>query len=214
MTACVPARTPLALKWMKETHLMRLPQLALPALAAALLLAPLPLRADEVRDALAEASRAYAAGDIPAARMALAEAQQLLQQRAGDTLAAALPEPLPGWEAEAATAEHTSGLALLGGAGMIQASRTYRHREGRTVEIQVSADNPLMAQMLMVFNNPAMAGAVGRLVRVGSHRAIQQQNGELMMVLNNRFLVQISGDGTAQEKLAYAQAINTARLPQ
>ncbi|HEV7457319.1 MAG TPA: hypothetical protein VGN96_11150 [Roseococcus sp.] len=193
---------------------MRLSRWTMLPLAATLLLAPLSLRADEVRDALAEASRAYAAGDIPAARMALAEAQQLLQQRAGDELAAALPEPLAGWEAEPATAGGNSGLALLGGAGMIQASRTYRHREGRTVELQVSADNPLMAQMMMVFNNPAMAGAMGRLVRVGSHRAIQQQSGELLMVLNNRFLVQISGDGTAQEKLAYAQAINVARLPQ
>jgi hypothetical protein len=183
-------------------------------LAAALLLAPLPLRADEVREALAQASRAYDAGDIPAARMALAEAQQLLQQRAGDALAAALPAPLPGWTAEPATAENTGGLALLGGAGMIQASRAYTHREGRRIEIQVSADNPLMAQFLTMFTNPAMAAAMGRLVRVGSHRAIQQQDGALIMVLNNRFLVQISGDGTAQEKQAYAQAIDVARLPQ
>jgi hypothetical protein len=97
---------------------------------------------------------------------------------------------------------------------MIQASRAYTHREGRRIEVQVSADNPLMAQFLPVFTNPAMAAAMGRLVRVGSHRAIQQQDGALIMVLNNRFLVQISGDGTAQEKQAYAQAIDVARLPQ
>ncbi len=183
-------------------------------LGLALLLSPAPAAADELREALAEATRAYEAGDIPATRMALAEAQQLLQQRAGDQLAAALPDALPGWEAEEPSADTAGGLALLGGAGMIQASRRYTHPEGRSVEIEVSADNPLMGQMMMVFSNPAMAGAMGRLVRVGQARAIQQQDGQLLMMLNNRFLVQISGDGTAEEKLAYARAIDPSRLPQ
>ncbi|MBB3898677.1 hypothetical protein [Roseococcus suduntuyensis] len=180
------------------------------AALVALSVAAAPARADDIRDAIAEAARTYAAGDLAGARAALGEAQQLLQQRAADGVAAALPDALPGWTAEDAETQ-AAGVSLFG--GMTQASRRYRNAAGETVEIQIMADNPMLAQFAMILANPAMAGAMGRLIRVGPHRAVQGNDGQITMLLKNRYLVQVGGSAPAPARLAYAQAVDQARLP-
>jgi len=179
-------------------------------LSLGVLVAAPPARADDIRNAIAEAQRAYQAGDLNATRDALAEASQLLAQRAADNLSAALPAALPGWQA--GEAERQAAAAGLFG-GISQASRSYRHPSGREVKVEITADNPMIAQFAMAFANSAMAGALGRLIRIGSQRAIQQQDGQIVMVANNRFLIQVSGDGTPEEKHAFARAIDLAKLP-
>lgn len=179
-------------------------------LAVGVLAASAAARADDIRNAIAEAQRAYQAGDLNATRDALAEASQLLAQRAADNLSGALPAPLAGWQA--GEAERQAAAAGLFG-GISQASRTYRHASGREVKVEITADNPMIAQFAMAFANPAMAGALGRLIRIGNQRAIQQQDGQIVMVANNRFLIHVSGDGMAEEKLAYARAIDMTKLP-
>lgn len=177
------------------------------ALAASLSAAT--ARADEVSDAITEAQRAYQGGQLQAAQTALQEALQLLQQRAAAGLAAALPNALPGWTAEEASSG-TAGMAgLFGGT---TASRTYRNAQGQSVEIQVMSDNPMIAQLAVVLSNPMLAGAMGRLVRVGEQRAIQANDGNIQMLVDNRILVQVQGDAPAEAKLAFARAINLARL--
>lgn len=185
------------------------PVLLLAGLAVAML--PSHARADEISTAIAEAARAYSAGDLAAARLALGEASQLLQQRTADALAAALPAALPGWQAQDAESQAGGAAALFG--GITQASRSYTNAAGQTVRIEVMADNPMIAQMAMMLGNPAMAGAMGRLIRVGSHRAVQGNDGQVTMLLKNRFLVQISGDAPVEAKLAYAQRVDASRLP-
>jgi hypothetical protein len=53
---------------------------------------------------------------------------------------------------------------------------------------------------------------MGKIVRVGSLRAIQAQNGDVHMVINNKYLVIASGSANANDKLAYAQAVDVAKL--
>lgn len=168
-----------------------------------------PVRADEVQDAIAEAQRAYQSGQIQAAQTALQEALQLMAQRAAAGLAAALPDALPGWTAEEPTSNAAGGAGLFGGA---TASRSFRNAQDQTVEIQVMSDNPLIAQLGPILANPMMAGAMGRLVRIGDQRAIQGNDGNIQMLVDNRILVQVQGDAPAEAKLAYARAINVARL--
>ncbi len=186
---------------------MKLSHLAIPAVALALV--SVPARADEITDAIAQAQRAYQGGRMQAAQTALQEALQLLAQRAAAGLAAALPEPLPGWTADAADFNVAGVPGLFGGSG---ASRTYRNAEGQSVEIQVMADNPMIAQLGAVLSNPMLAAAIGRLVRVGDQRAIQQSDGDIQMLVDGRILVQVQGDAAAEAKLAYARAIDAARL--
>ncbi|HWT11055.1 MAG TPA: hypothetical protein VN329_17920 [Roseomonas sp.] len=174
----------------------------------AVLAATAPARADEVSDAIAEAQRAYQSGQVQAAQTALQEALQLIAQRAAAGLAAALPDALPGWTAEEPTSS-AAGAGLFGGA---TASRSFRSAQGQTVEIQVMSDNPLIAQLGPILANPMMAGAMGRLVRIGDQRAIQGNDGNIQMLVDNRILVQVQGDAPVDAKLAYARAINVARL--
>ncbi|MEO3473979.1 hypothetical protein AAFN86_19070 [Roseomonas sp. CAU 1739] len=171
-------------------------------------LAAAPARADDVSDAIAEAQRTYQAGQVQAAQTALQEALQLIAQRAAARLAAALPEALPGWTAEEATS-NAGGAGMFGGA---TATRSFRNAQGQTVEIQVMSDNPLIAQLGPILANPMLAGAMGRLVRIGEQRAIQGNDGNVQMLVDNRILVQVNGDAPAEAKLAYARAINVARL--
>lgn len=178
--------------------------LALPWFAA-----PGPARADEVGDAIAEAGRAWQGGDGAAARAALEEALQLLAQRAAAGLAAALPAPLPGWTAAAAESS-AAAAGLLGGG--TQASRAYRNAEGRSLRIQVMSDSPLMAQLGMILTNPAMAGMVGKLIRIGPQRAVQTNDNEIQMLVDNRILVTVTGDAPLDAKLAYARAVDIAAL--
>lgn len=173
------------------------------------LLLPAAARADDVSDAIAEASKAYAAGDLGAARTQLGEALQFLAQRAAARLAAALPAALPGWTAQ--DAESNTSQAAFMGAG-IQASRKYEDGQGGAVEIQVVADSPIIAQLSLVLNNPAMAGAMGKLIRVGSQRAVQTNDNEIQMLVDNRILISLTGSANADAKMAYAKAIDTGEI--
>ncbi|MBR0672564.1 hypothetical protein [Neoroseomonas soli] len=180
-------------------------------LAATLItaMAAAPARADDVSDAIAAAQRAYQGGKVQDAQTALQEALQLLAQRAAAALAAALPNALPGWTAEEATSNTSGMTGLFGGS---TASRSYRNAQDQMVEIQVMSDNPLIAQLAAVMANPMLAGAMGRLVRIGEQRAIQSNDGNIQMLVDNRILVQVQGDAPPEAKMAYARAINVARL--
>ena len=181
----------------------------LAAVAGAALFQTTPARADEISDAIGAAQRAYQAGQLGETQTALQEAMQLLAQRSAAGLGAALPEALPGWTAEDVQS-NAAGVAGVFGATM--ASRRYSNAQGQAIEIQVMSDNPMIAQLAVVMANPMLAGAMGRVVRIGEQRAIQANDGDVQMLVDNRILVQVQGDTAPEVKLAYARAINLARL--
>jgi hypothetical protein len=181
----------------------------LAAVAAMTVAMALPARADDISDAMGAAQRAYQAGRIQDAQAALQEALQLLAQRGAAALGAALPEALPGWTAEDV---QTSAAGVAGVFGATTASRRYTNAQGQSVEIQVMSDNPMIAQLAAVMSNPMLAGAMGRLVRIGEQRAIQSSDGNVQMLVDNRILVQVQGNATPEAKLAHARAIDFVRL--
>ena len=101
-------------------------------------------------------------------------------------------------------------MSFLGGGS--QASRHYTNGQNQSVEIQVIADSPIIGQLGMILTNPALAGAMGKLIRIGSQRAIQTTSNEIQMLVANRTLVTINGDAPIEAKLAYAQAVDVAKL--
>ncbi len=178
------------------------------AVAAGVIALAAPALADDVTDSIAEGLEAYEAGDMTAAKQALDYASQLIAQKNAEGLSGLLPEPLSGWDAEDADTQ-AMGAAMFGGG--IQASRTYR-KDGETVEVQIVGDSPLLAQWMPMLANPAMAGAMGKMVRIGKVRAIQGNDGQITMVVANRFLVTVGGSAEVADKMAYAQAIDLAAL--
>ena len=178
-------------------------------LALTTISAPGAFAADDILDAIDGARKAYQAGDLGNAKQSLDLASQLIAQKNAEGFAALLPAPLPGWKAEKAQA-NAVGTAIFGGASA--ASRSYSNGKGDSVEVSVTGDSAMVMQFAPMLANPALAGAMGKLIRVGSQRAIQTQDGDVMMMVANKFLINVQGSADAASKLAYAQAVDLAKL--
>jgi hypothetical protein len=167
------------------------------------------IAADEILDAIDSARKAYQAGDMANAKQSLEVASQLIAQKNAEAFSALLPAPLSGWKAEKAQATAV-GMALFGGASA--ATRRYTNSSGDNVEVSITGDSAMIMQFGPMLNNPALAGAMGKLVRVGDQRAIQTNEGDIMLMVANKFLVHVQGSADAATKLAYAQAVDIAKL--
>jgi hypothetical protein len=181
------------------------------ALAVAALLAGMTgaVRAgDEILDALDQARSAYKSGDMSNAKQSLDFASQLIGQKNAEGFAALLPNPLPGWKAD--RAQSTAVGAVMFGASV--ASRSYSNAQGENVEVQITGDSAMVMQFATLLSNPQIAGAMGKLIRVGSQRAIQSADGDINLVIANKFLVTVQGSGSAGDKAAYAQAVDIIKL--
>src|SRR6185503_20810212 len=123
--------------------LTRFARIALPVAASAFLSISAAV-ADEIGDAIADATRAYKAGELSGAKQALDLASQLVAQQMADALVAALPKPLTGWKA--GEADTTAGGAF--GFNVTQAQKRYTNAKGDSVEVSISADSGQLVAML------------------------------------------------------------------
>jgi hypothetical protein len=166
------------------------------------------LAADDILEAIDAARKAYQAGDMAGAKQSLDLASQLVGQKNAESFAALLPAALPGWKAD--KAETTSvGVTVF---GVTSASRRYTGPGDRDVEVRITGDSTLVVQFAQFLINPTIAGAMGKLIRVGDQQALQTHEGSINMVVANKFLVTVDGSADAASKLAYTQAIDTAKL--
>jgi hypothetical protein len=167
-----------------------------------------PAFADEIEDSIKEALTAYGNNDLNAAKTALDYAAQLIATKNAGALGAVLPEALSGWTAEEVDS-NAAGAAMFGGG--IQAGRKYSKGDA-SVEINILGDSPMLTSLAPLLANPAMAAAMGKPTKIGKHRALQSKDGQVMISVNNRFMVTIDGSGTMDEKMEYANAIDYAKL--
>lgn len=166
------------------------------------------IAADDILDAIDSARKAYQAGDMANAKQSLDLASQLIGQKNAESFAALLPAPLSGWKAEKPQTAAV-GAAMFGASS---ASRRYTGPGGRDVEVRITGDSAMVMQFAQLLMNPAIVGAMGKLIRVGSQRAIQSNEGSVNMVIANKFLITVEGSADIAAKLAYAQAIDVAKL--
>lgn len=170
--------------------------------------APAAFGADDVLDAIEAARNAYQTGDMAGAKQSLDLASQLVGQKTAESFAALLPEALPGWKAE--KAETTSvGVTVF---GVTSASRRYTGPDGHDVQVRITGNSTLVVQFAQFLINPAIAGAMGKLIGVGDQRALQTNEGSINMVVSNKFLVTVEGSADVESKLAYARAVDVAKL--
>lgn len=166
-----------------------------------------PVKADDISDAIAEGQKAYQAGDYAAAKQALDTASQLIAQKNAEGFTKALPKPLSGWTAEEADST-ASGMAALGGS---VASRRYQKGD-IDIEVSITGDNAILTQQIAIFSNAQMAGLMGKLVPINGQKAIQTKEGDVTMMVANRFIINVNGSGTPEDKLAYAKAVDVGML--
>lgn len=170
---------------------------ALPALAA-----------DDVLDALESARKAYQAGDLAAAKQSADLASQLIGQKNAESFVTLLPKPMAGWTAGEAQTTAVGSTAF----GASQASRTYTNAGGDHVDVQITGDSAIVAQLAPIMANPQIAGAMGKIILISNQRAIQNPQGDVHVMVNGKFLVVVTGSAPAAAKLAYAQAVDYDRL--
>lgn len=175
----------------------------------ALLAVSAPAFADDITDAMDAARKSYQGGDLGGAKQQLDLASTLIGQKNAEGFAALLPAPLAGWTAEKAQS-NAVGATMFGASS---ANRTYTNAKGDTVDVSITGDSAMITQFAPALNNPAMAAMMGKIVRVGDQRAIQNNDsGDLMLLVANKFMVNVTGSADAAAKLAYANAINVAKL--
>jgi hypothetical protein len=180
-------------------------------LAALLLLviASVPAAADEIIEQINQAIELYQAGDFAGAAGELEfAAAQIRQLRAGE-ISAALPEPLPGWNAD--TAETASmGASMFGGG--TAANRAY-HKDDSSVDINLVMDSPMLQSLAMMINNPMLLSGSGqKLVRVQGNKAALEwegDSGSINVIVMGSVLVTVNGNDLSQDELtAYAEAVD------
>jgi len=169
---------------------------------AGVLLAP-PSRADEVENAAREALELYRQGDRAGAAAQFDYAAQLIRQAKGDDLARLLPAAIPGWTAEEASGQGAAGAFMGGG---VHAERRYTKGDGE-MTLSIMSDNPMIQGVMVMVQNPAMAGMSGaRVQTVAGQRAMVQydeaeKSGDISVVVDNRILVQLQGFGASREDM-------------
>lgn len=150
--------------------------------------------ADTVPARLDAARAAHAKGDLARAALELESAVAELQARLGKQLAEFLPPPPAGWQAEPV---ETHSLAGTGGG--LAVTRAYG-RDDSTLNISLIIDSPAVSAAAAQLAAAPQPNA--RKVKVGAEEAVmrwdsQGRNGEVLMVLGPRILLQIEGDSLA-----------------
>ena len=178
------------------------------ALMLVVLALPQARAADDVLDAIDQARKAYQSGDLTNAKQSLDLASELIGQKNAESFAALMPAPLNGWKADKAQTAATGSV----GFGASTASRTYTGPKGEKVDVQITGDSAMVTQFATLLANPQIAGAMGKIVRVGNQRAIQNPDGDVQMVVASKYMVVVSGSADAAAKMSYAQAVDVAKL--
>ena len=170
---------------------------------------------DEIIEYINEGLEQYKQGEYTSAAGNLDYAAQMIRQKKGGKLQGCLPEPLSGWSAEESTSQ-AAGAAMFGGG--VTAERKYTS-ESKSVTISMVTDSPMLQSMMMMFSNPMiMASGGGKLEKIAGQKAIvkyteSNQNGEITIVVANRFLITIKGYQVTKEDLVnYASAIDYKKL--
>ena len=160
--------------------------------------------ADDVTDAVDQALALYADGQTQQAIAQLEFAAQLIRQQRGSGLQAYLPQPLSGWDAQAAESQ-SAGAAMFGGG--TTATRDYS-KGSSDITISIITDSPMMQSMMMLFSNPMiLASQGGQLQMINGQQALVKEDG-VTMVIQNTYLITIEGQASQADFVAYANAID------
>jgi len=154
--------------------------------------------ADEVEDSIKEALKLYKEGKLTEASTSLQIAVSAISDKKGGSVASALPDQIGKWKG--GKAENSNSLAMLGGG--TTAERKYTQGD-RTASITIVADSPMIGQVVGLMANPTIAGLAGfKIKKIGGHTlTVQKDQGMGQLVVDNRFLIQISGSDLSEDEV-------------
>lgn len=184
----------------------------------ALLLAltlPVVVTADEVETAINSALTSYKAGKNSEAVDQLKQATELIQQKAGLSLSAAMPNKIGLWNGGKIS---TKSLDGLGGGQAVE--RNYRKGDkddpkSLTANLSIVAGSPTLTQVTNFLSNPALGALLGATtVQVGDTSAMFiKKEGLLQMVVEGKYLVAVrSKKGSEADVVELAKGVDRAML--
>ena len=192
----------------------RVPSLAL----AACLGVAATVRADEVSDQMEAARAAYAAGELRTAIEMLNFAVAKIQEQMTANLVKLLPEPLPGWTAEAPESQSGGMAAMITGSTL---TRRYRREDGAEITLSLMADSPLMPMLTMAMSMPFvmqsnqdMKAYVFKGYRGMLEHATNSEDYEITLMVGNRLVIQGQGSRLADSQPieAYFEKLDLAAI--
>lgn len=178
----------------------------------AIFLISVPAYADEILEAIKEATEAYNEKAYSEAVESLDYAKQLILQMSSEGLMTLLPKPEEGWVGKEAK---SLNLGLLGGSSGVEKEYTQSGSGNRgRITITIMGDSPMLTGMMAMFN-PAIAGSDGgRLQKIRRNKAIvkydaQNRNGEVMINVAKKYIVTVKGRNVEKADIMYfAEAID------
>lgn len=155
-----------------------------------ILMAFLPLRAQEVTTRLQEAEKSYTSGQLEEARFALQEAIASINQEIGKEILKALPANLGGLPADTKQDNVSGSIGFAG----LSVTRVYGTEE-KSARVEIVGDSPLLTSINAFLSLPAIMGASDpnqKRIRVAGYKGIlQKETGD-----NPSYNVQIPIDQT------------------
>lgn len=165
-------------------------------------------RADEISETIQAALDAYQAGDVSLAKEELDYANQLLGQLKAEGLTGFLPDALPGWTRGDAESQAVGAAAFGGG---LMAEATYSGASG-DITLRLMADNPMVAAMSTALGNAAIMGSMGTVKRINRQKLVVTPQGDIQALVDNKVMIQIEGNGSVDDKLAYFEQLDIPGL--
>jgi hypothetical protein len=170
--------------------------------------------ADEVLEAIQEATEAYKEKAYTEAAESLEYAKQLIQQLTSEGLKNFLPQPLAGWSAKEAKSQN---LGVFGGSAGIEQEywKPGAGNQGRGhLTVSIMGESAMFQGMMHMFN-PAIAGSAGgKLQKIKRNKAVvkysqDNRNGEVMINVAKKYIVIVKGSNVDKDDLLnYAKAVD------
>jgi hypothetical protein len=129
-----------------------------------------------------------------------------LQKKQRAAVLAGLPKP-EGWEIQDDEVdENADQLTAATTAVGMTVHRQYRKGDAQSLNVEVTANSPMLQMLAMMFANPAVITADGgELVQYGAHKAILKKSGdagqELQILMHDKHLIHVTAQGLSADDL-------------
>jgi hypothetical protein len=156
-------------------------------------------------EAVDQAKRAVDGEKYGAAIAALQAAISDMQKKQRAAVIAGLPKPA-GFEIHDDDVDESAAAfnaTLIAGASV---TRHYRKGDDTSIDVEVTANSPVLQMLAMMFNNPALITADGgEVVKYGAHKAILKKSGdkgqELQILMYDKHLIKVTSQGLTADEL-------------
>ena len=163
------------------------------------------ITADEIKEQISEALKAYDEKDYKGAIEELKFVMAQLEELKSTENSKLLPDPLDGWKFKATKSDGAgAAMAMFGGGGSSMSGKYIKDKE--RIDIEITANSPIMGMMNMAISNPAMISndptmKLYRYKRIKGVKKTEKDSVEITLLLTNQLMIKITGKNLKDEKV-------------